>query len=87
MNRRLSPESSINLTFLVLALAMGIALVPGQGYADISQMTVPLYMEGNRPYIDLTFRGPDGSTRSARFLVDTGGGRSSSRRWSLVTSD
>jgi predicted aspartyl protease len=37
-------------------------------------VTVPLYIEGNRPYIDLTFRKPDGSTRSARFLVDTGGG-------------
>jgi predicted aspartyl protease len=38
------------------------------------QATVPLLVEKNRPYVDLTFRRPDGSKRSARFLVDSGGG-------------
>jgi predicted aspartyl protease len=38
------------------------------------QATVPLHVEGNRPFIDLTFHRPDGSTRTARFLVDSGGG-------------
>jgi hypothetical protein len=37
-------------------------------------VTVPLIIEGNRPYIDLTFRRADGSTRTARFVVDSGGG-------------
>ena len=36
--------------------------------------TVPLHVEGNRPLVDLTFRKADGSTRRARFLVDSGGG-------------
>ena len=38
------------------------------------QVTVPLSIEGNRPFIDLTLERADGSKRSARFLVDTGGG-------------
>jgi predicted aspartyl protease len=37
-------------------------------------VTVPLLVEGNRPYIDLTFHRADGSARTARFLVDSGGG-------------
>src|SRR5829696_9077104 len=36
--------------------------------------TVRLHVEGNRPFIDVTFRKPDGSARSARFLIDSGGG-------------
>jgi len=44
---------------------------PGRG---AEQVTVPLTVEGNRPFIDLTFRRADGSTRTARFLVDSGGG-------------
>jgi predicted aspartyl protease len=37
-------------------------------------VTVPLIMEGNRPYVLVTFERADGSTRSARMLLDTGGG-------------
>ena len=36
--------------------------------------TVPLYVESNRPFIDLEFTRPDKSIRKARFWVDTGGG-------------
>lgn len=36
--------------------------------------TVPLLVEGNRPFVNLSFRKPDGSLRTARFWVDTGGG-------------
>lgn len=36
--------------------------------------TVPLLVEGNRPFVDVTFRKPDGGARTARFLVDSGGG-------------
>ena len=38
------------------------------------QATVPLLVEKNRPYVELTFQRPDGSRRKARFLVDSGGG-------------
>ncbi len=37
-------------------------------------VTVPLIVEGNRPYVLVTFQRPDGSTRVARMLLDTGGG-------------
>ena len=37
-------------------------------------VTVPLRVEGNRPYIDVTFRKADGATHTARILVDSGGG-------------
>ena len=40
----------------------------------VDQVTVPLIIEGNRPFVDLTFKKPDGTTRTARFLLDTGGG-------------
>jgi len=36
--------------------------------------TVPFHFEDNRVFVDLTFTKPDGSPRSARFWVDTGGG-------------
>ena len=38
------------------------------------QATVPLLVDRNRPFVDLTFRRRDGSKRTARFLVDSGGG-------------
>lgn len=38
------------------------------------RVTVPLIVEGNRPYVLVTFQRPDGSERTARFLLDTGGG-------------
>src|SRR4029079_1078868 len=38
------------------------------------QATVPLHVEGNRPFVDVTFHRADGTTRAARFLVDSGGG-------------
>lgn len=41
---------------------------------QIEQATVPLIIEGNRPFVDVTFKKDDGSTRTGRFLVDTGGG-------------
>lgn len=40
--------------------------------ADLA--TVPMLVEGNRPFVQLSFRKPDGTDRRARFWVDTGGG-------------
>jgi hypothetical protein len=36
--------------------------------------TVPLHSDTNTAIIELDFRRPDGSTRKAKFVVDTGGG-------------
>lgn len=48
--------------------------LPAEQSRVVDQATVPLIVMGNRPFVDLTFRKPDGSTRTARFLLDTGGG-------------
>ena len=55
---------------LVAFAACGQPATPHVG----DRATVPLIVEGNRPYIDVAFRKADGSTKTARFLVDTGGG-------------
>ena len=60
---------------VVCAAALTIGVVPRVAFAQqVSQATVPLIVEGNRPFIHVTFRKADGSTRNARFLLDTGGG-------------
>lgn len=41
---------------------------------EAESVTVPLHIEGNRAFVDLTFSAADGSKRSARFWIDTGGG-------------
>jgi predicted aspartyl protease len=67
------------LLFLVAA-ACGSTAKPPPPEKPVPQVprtdlaTVPLHVEGNRPYVDLTFRKADGSTKIARFLVDSGGG-------------
>jgi hypothetical protein len=42
--------------------------------AVVDHASVPLIVEGNRPFVELTLKKADGSTRTARFLVDSGGG-------------
>ncbi len=59
---------------LLLALALPGCAAPQAPAAELDSVTVPLLVEGNRPFVELSFRRPDGSLRSARFLVDTGGG-------------
>lgn len=57
---------------------IGFLLVTSATLAQTSkepqQVTVPLLIEKNRPFVELTFRRPDGSKRTARFLIDSGGG-------------
>jgi predicted aspartyl protease len=66
-------------------VALGLALVTltvtifgcaglrqSKGGAD--QAAVPLLIVKNRPFVNVMLQGPDGSSRSARFLVDSGGG-------------
>lgn len=54
------------------ALFLGVCAAPV--HAEVDQATVPLIVEGNRPFVDVFLRKADGSVRSARFLVDSGGG-------------
>ena len=45
-------------------------------YAQVARdsATVPLIVEGNRPFVIVAFQRPDRTIRTARFLLDTGGG-------------
>jgi len=58
------------------AVAALVLLVPAHQPAAhaADQVTVPLIVEGNRPFVEVTFHLADGSTKAARFLVDSGGG-------------
>src|SRR4051812_41315042 len=64
--------------FTVRFTLIGCFLITVSAFAQNSkepqQATVPLLVEKNRPYVELTFQRPDGSRRKARFLVDSGGG-------------
>lgn len=69
----------IQLLTSALVILSGVATWAGvapqaPGKEEIDQVTVPLFLEGNRPFIDVTLERADGSKRSARFFVDTGGG-------------
>ncbi|MEO7454751.1 MAG: hypothetical protein ABIY52_00720 [Gemmatimonadaceae bacterium] len=61
---------------LTSILAIGIlACVPADARnTSVERATVPLIVEGSRPFVQVTFRKPDGGVRTARFLLDTGGG-------------
>ncbi len=73
----LKPERTYMWTRPLVSLAaiafLGCAPRAGR-HPSVDQATVPLIVEGNRPFIQITFRRPDGSERTARFLLDTGGG-------------
>lgn len=58
---------------LCVAGIFGCSTLP-RGGGGPDQVTVPMVIEGNRVFVDLSFRKPDGTMRIARFQVDTGGG-------------
>lgn len=62
------------VTFLCFGLCGDLSRAQPQNNAEPSSTTVALHVEFNRPFIDLQFIKPDGSPRTARFWVDTGGG-------------
>ncbi len=63
-----NPKRTVGLIALFWCLAAA------NGKAQIDQVTVPLIVEGNRPFIDLNLKSGDRTPRTARFLVDSGGG-------------
>ncbi len=62
------------LALMASSFAVVACVAPQARVGGTNHVTVPLFVEGNRPFVDVSFRRPDGSMRSARFLVDTGGG-------------
>jgi predicted aspartyl protease len=70
-----------HLLFAFVSLTAGVSLYAQAQPPDKNvvkskalHVTVPLFVENNRPHIDLDFTRPDGSVRKARFTLDTGGG-------------
>jgi predicted aspartyl protease len=67
----------LKLVLVLLLLSFGLCYgkgVDSKGHKEILMGTVPLNLEDNRVFVDLTFLGPNGSLRKARAWVDTGGG-------------
>jgi hypothetical protein len=61
---------TLKLFCIFIALASVGCGQPQTTSSGVDQVTVPLLVEGHRPFVELTFPKPDGSTRAARFLVD-----------------
>ena len=61
-------------TLTLAVAALGCVARQQRPVGAPDRVSVPLHVEGNRPFVDVTFHRPDGTTRDARFLVDTGGG-------------
>lgn len=62
------------LRLALISVFAACAAVPASHPHVVDQATVPLHVEGNRPFIDISFKKPDGSTHTGRFLIDSGGG-------------
>jgi len=56
------------------AVVLGQECLHAQDRPAVHHVTIPMSIEGNAPIITLAFKTPQGSLRSARFLVDSGGG-------------
>jgi hypothetical protein len=65
---------AINYKQVASLIALSACLISPLARADVNQVTVPLIVEGNRPFVDVSFRRADGSNRTARCLIDSGGG-------------
>ena len=67
----------IRISILAVLAACGAPSTPTSSPPAVARddlATVPLLVEGHRPFVEVTFHLADGKTRPARFLVDTGGG-------------
>src|SRR5678815_3668594 len=70
----MTTRTSSLLACLVLVSTTFACSATADGDGAGSRVTVPLLVEGNRPFVDVTLKRADGSWRTARFLVDSGGG-------------
>ena len=65
---------SLALPVVALVASALVTPVSAQRAQAVDRATVPLSVETNRPYVDITITRADGSERKAHFLLDTGGG-------------
>jgi hypothetical protein len=62
------------LLFFACTLFLSHSLLLAQGLPSPQFVLAPMSVEGDAPIVTLTFKKPDGSVRSARFVFDSGGG-------------
>jgi hypothetical protein len=70
--------NAMRVAFVLLALASTLSLdypyLHSQQRRAGTHVTVPMSVEGNAPIVTLSFKKPNGSLRTARFVFDSGGG-------------
>jgi hypothetical protein len=73
-----STMNAMRVAFVLLALASTLNLdypyLHSQQRRAGTHVTVPMSVEGNAPIVTLSFKKPNGSLRTARFVFDSGGG-------------
>lgn len=74
MYKLLSIGTNLLNALLLCSLAVAQNSGSANSAAEPSSVTVPLYLEDNRAFIDLTFTRADGQPHKARCWIDTGGG-------------
>jgi len=65
---------AISLLAIACTVVLGWPRLHAQSRNALDHVTVPMSVEGNVPIVTLLFIRPDGGTRTARFLFDSGGG-------------
>jgi hypothetical protein len=65
---------AISMLAIACAAVLGWPRLHAQSRNALDHVTVPMSVEGNAPIVTLQFKRPDGGTRTARFIFDSGGG-------------
>jgi hypothetical protein len=74
------PAKPDSMSFAISMLAIACTAFLGwprlyaQSRNGLDHVTVPMSVEGNAPIVTLQFKRPNGDTRMARFIFDSGGG-------------
>ena len=65
---------AISMLAIACTAVLGWPRLHAQSRTALDHVTVPMSVEGNVPIVTLQFKRPNGGTRTARFLFDSGGG-------------
>jgi hypothetical protein len=65
---------AISMLAIVCTAVLGWPRLHAQSRNALDHVTVPMSVEGNAPIVTLQFKRPNGGTRAARFIFDSGGG-------------
>jgi hypothetical protein len=65
---------AISMIAIACTAVLGWPRLHTQSRNALDHVTAPMSVEGNAPIVTLQFKRPDGGTRTARFIFDSGGG-------------